>query len=384
MTSTFAIEVLRTVDDIGRQTLDSFVDDGFFTYGWFKTLESINPLNPKPFYITAFEGSRIVAFAPCFLDLGDQFFDFSRGATHFIRRLLKARGRLHVGQDHVLLCYSPSCYRTRVFVEKRPSGNFLINAILSRIDDICRKEGILFSSFLFVSEMDGDLSGWLSNAGYNGFPNATSYYLDVRWKSFEEYLNNLKRVVRKRIRREIRRCVENGIVIEARNKFSDVSTELSTLSLNVLARYNAPKTELYEPSFFEKLDDYYASGTSQMFLAKKDGTLVGFSLNLRHKSSLDAFRCGFNYAKQEKSDFTYFNLVYYLTIKWAIEHNIKKIYFRPSADEVKLRFGCKPEKLYSYVKCQNRHLNFGINSYLKLKNGTIRAETKPAPLQVLV
>jgi len=45
-------KVLKTIDSIGREALDSLVNDGFFTYGWFKTLETSKLFNLNPFYVT--------------------------------------------------------------------------------------------------------------------------------------------------------------------------------------------------------------------------------------------------------------------------------------------------------------------------------------------
>jgi len=34
------VRVVKTVDDIGKEVIDSMAIDGFFTYGYFKTLET--------------------------------------------------------------------------------------------------------------------------------------------------------------------------------------------------------------------------------------------------------------------------------------------------------------------------------------------------------
>ena len=43
MTLDLETRVFKTVDEIGKDAIDSLVDDGFFTYGWFKTLETSKP-----------------------------------------------------------------------------------------------------------------------------------------------------------------------------------------------------------------------------------------------------------------------------------------------------------------------------------------------------
>ena len=85
---------------------------------------------------------------------------------------------------------------------------------------------------------------------------------------------------------------------------------------------------------------------------------------------MDCFLGGFDYSIQEKSDFLYFNLVYYSPIKWAIKEGIKKIYYRWGSEHAKYLRGCQPERIYTFVKCQNRVVNSQIGNYLRIKNRT--------------
>jgi predicted N-acyltransferase len=195
-------------------------------------------------------------------------------------------------------------------------------------------------------------------------------YLDVRWRSFEDYLKSLTCDVRWSVRREIRRCRENGVTIEEVTDFKNLSMTLSDLSFNYFLKYNQWAQRL-EPLFFESLSDY-AKANTIVFIAKKRDVVVGFSLCLRKGETLDGFLCGFNYELQEKNDFTYFNLCYYAPIRWAIQEGIRKMYYRWGSEEAKYRRGCKPEKIYSFVKCHNRLLDSQIGNYLKSRNRVLR------------
>jgi predicted N-acyltransferase len=367
MTETLTIKVFRDISNIGQEAIDTLVDDGFFTYGWLKTLELSKHTNLNPFYITAFNDDQLVAFTPCFHDLADGFFRFSPRLGQFLRKLLNLRSRFKIGKNHFLICYSPSCYRSKIFTRKNMDKTNLTKTLLAEIDDVCKKEKILFSSFLFVSEFDQNLSKQLRNSGYHQFLRTKStFYIPIRWQNFEDYLLSLKYDVRKEVRRQLRRCRENGVTIDETTEFKDLSQVLSELSSNLFAKYN--KKSLYDSRFYEILNDLYIKGNAKLFIAKKKGTVVGFSLTLRHKGTLDAFNLGFNYKLQKKSDFTYFNVAYYYPIKWAIQEGIKKIYYRYTNDKVKARRGCKPERSSTFIKCHNRYINFLISNFLKIRN----------------
>jgi predicted N-acyltransferase len=368
MNETANIKVFRTINDIERDAIDSLVNDGFFTYGWFKTLETTKHINLNPFYLTAFSNGKLVGFVPCFLDVDDQFFRSTSRGGLISKKLLEIYKRFRLGQDHVLLCYSPYCYRTKIFLDKNQDKGLMIKKLAKEINSICKKEKILLSSFLFVSQFDQDSSTYLGNNGYHKFLRKNvSYYLPLHWQSFEEYLSSLEYDARKTARREIRKSEENGITIESLTEFKGLSTMLSQLSSNLLSKYHKQTTNYYSSSFYERLNDCFAKGNARVFIARKQNQILGFSLFLRHGETADGVRCGFNYELQRKNDFTYFNLAYYAPIRWAIQQGIKKIYYRYTMDKVKIRRGCKPEQSFTFIKCHNKQINSLVGSLQKLR-----------------
>jgi predicted N-acyltransferase len=266
-------------------------------------------------------------------------------------------------QSHGLICYSPFSLRSKILLKKDPQGKLFLNQISNKIDDICREKRILFSSFLFVSESDEILINNLNNLGYSRFDGTTTFYLDVQWSSFEDYLKSLKQMNRHSIRREIRKCAENGITIKETD-LKDLSKEMSVLVSNLISKYNKNSDNPFDIGFFSKLDQY-ARDKIKLFIAEKNGDIIGFSLCLRQRNALDVWMCGFNYEVQTNTDFTYFNLCYYAPIRWAIENGYKKIYYRRKSERAKLYRGCKLETTYSFVKCHDAVLSFWINKVLR-------------------
>jgi predicted N-acyltransferase len=357
------VKVFRSVDEIGRDSIDSLSDDGFFTYGWFKTLETQQSFDFRTIYIAVYEGGKLVALAPCFADLQDHFFIDGPRIIPFMKKLLNLGHIIGLCQKHILLCYSPFCLRSKILLRKSREGKLILRLLSKKIDDICEKQGFLFSSFLFVSEFDGLLMENLQNMGYIKSPGTTTLYLDVKWSSFEDYLKSLKHKTRMNIRREIKKCAENGVTIEERD-FKGLSANLPVLLSNLFSKYDKNAKNFFDNSFFRNLKEH-AKDTAKVFVAEKNDEVVGFSLSMRQSDVLDVFMCGFDYEAQTNTDFTYFNLCYYAPIQWAIEKGIKKIYYRRKAEKVKLNRGCKPERTYSFVKCHSPSLDFLINRALE-------------------
>ena len=263
-----------------------------------------------------------MAVAPCFIDLLDHFFCYGPKIMPFMKNLLNLGPRFGFCQNHVLLCYSPFCLRSKVLLGQNLEKKRILSLLSQKIDDICKKQRVLFSSFLFVSEFDNFLMENLQNFGYLKFPGPTTLYLDVQWSNFEDYLKSLKHKTRSNIRREIKKCAENGVTIEER-EFGDLSAKLSELISNLSSKYAKNATNFFDSIFFSKLSEY-AKDKTKVFIAKKNNEIVGFSLSLLQADILDVFMCGFKYDAQTITDFTYFNLCYYAPIQWAIEEDIKK------------------------------------------------------------
>jgi hypothetical protein len=360
------VKIVKSVDEIGKDSIDSLSNDGFYTYGWFKTVETTSSFKLDPFYVTVFEGDKLVAFAPCFLDLGDDYFHYGGPkVVPLMKKLLSLGGAGKLWQAHMLLCYSPMCYRSRVLVDKIYDERVALNQVSKAIDFVCRRERILFSSFFFVSEHDRLLMSDLENLGYHKFHWDNTLYLDIQWASFDEYLKTLCARTRWSIRKEIRKCMENGIKIELVSEFGELAETLSNLSANLFRKWGKEKSP-YDVVFYRRLNEF-ARDNTKLFVAKKNSEVVGFSCCFQQGDTLDLNHCGFNYEVLGKTDFTYFNVCYYAPIRWAIENNIKKLFCARALPEAKKRRGFKPERVFSFVKCQNRALSVYatlLNTYL--------------------
>jgi predicted N-acyltransferase len=220
LASRIHVKILKSVDEIGKDPIDSLSNDSFYTYEWFRTVEATPAFKLEPFYISVFDGDRLVAFAPCFLDLGGNYNFYGGPKTvPLMYKILRVGKLTGLSKGHVLLCYSPMCLRSAVLVDRGTNEQSALNLVSSGIDSVCRRERILFSSFLFVSENDKRLTSGLEGLGYAKYPYDSTLSLDVVWSSFDEYLKSFSCHMRKNVRREIRKFAESGAETELVNDF---------------------------------------------------------------------------------------------------------------------------------------------------------------------
>lgn len=361
------VKVFGSIDDLGREPVDSMSQDGFFTYGYFKTLETSKPYNIVLSYVAVYDENSVVAVAPCYVDLDDPFsgleakFPFAGSVAGLVSRLGFCLNRL-------MVCYSPNSYHGKILVRKGYDERTMLELVSKKIDDICKSRRILFSYFPFVSESEAVFGDNLCKLGYLSFPSVRTLCLDVTWSDFEGYLESLSYKNRKDVRREIKMCKGSEVSIVEEKNFGEFSSTLSNLHSNLFSKYNLGGETPYGPSFFKGLSEY-ARDKTRVLIARKDGKIIGFSLSLQHESTLDVYLVGFDYFSRTSTDFVYFNLAYYEPIRLAVAEGVKRIHFSINSERLKLRRGCKVERTYSFVKCHNAFVGSLYASYTRIRKG---------------
>jgi len=358
MAKQMEVVVNCAIDEI-RASVDEISDDSFFTYGWFKTLEEFGRL-PEPLYLSFRYHGDTKGIAPCFIDKTEDFFSWGPNILPFLKGLLQVSQKLGFFQKNLLLCYSPACCRTKILFSNDYYQEPGLRAISEKIDEICAENKILFSSFLFVSQFDQVLMKNLKSLDYLRFPNIITYFIDITWPSFDDYIKSLKG--RTSIRREIKQFLKSGVTIAEEAISEDIAEKLSELAANTSLKHN--ENSRLPPSFFLKLKEH-ARDRVRLLVARKNSQIIGFVLFLQQKDMLDGYMCGFDYEAMTDVPFLYFNLCYYKPVQLAIDEKIKKIYYRYFLGEARLSRGCKSEQTYTFVKCHSKVLSPIINSLLK-------------------
>ena len=115
-------KVFRSIDAIGRDSINSLAEDGFFTYEWFKTLETQQSFGISPFYLAVYNEDIVIAVAPCFVELS-YFFQYGpqiRYVMPLLQKLWLLGHQRGFCQNSVLLCYSPFCSRSKILLKENP------------------------------------------------------------------------------------------------------------------------------------------------------------------------------------------------------------------------------------------------------------------------
>jgi predicted N-acyltransferase len=175
---------------------------------------------------------------------------------------------------------------------------------------------------------------------------ATAYSakLEIRWGSFDEYLGSLGDNQRHAVRREMRAFVEYGCE-GVTGRLAEWGSGLAPLLAKLLRRHGRPgdETEVREhlASLAQALPD-----ENVVFVALWKGDPIGFVLVISSHGDLYVYKAGFDYEHSLRSA-AYFNVMFYLPIRFAIDHGYGWLHLGTAALEPKLRRGAHPQSRWS-------------------------------------
>ncbi|HYZ77787.1 MAG TPA: GNAT family N-acetyltransferase [Gaiellaceae bacterium] len=226
-------------------------------------------------------------------------------------------------------------------------------ALLQGVDELAEEAGASVVEFPFLTRRGLlELAPAIDRFGPRLLHSAGTR-LEVRWDSFDGYLRSLGTQRRHRTRAELRRFEASGLTTE-RRRLGECYEELAPLSANVQRRYghaDSPATTRAQlRAQAAEVDE-----ESVVFLARRDGRAVGFSLAYEHAGALVIRTVGFDYEHVGGGDAAYFNLGFYLPIRFAAEAGLSAIECGPASYRAKVYRGCEPYPLFSVVRPTPAH-----------------------------
>lgn len=177
----------------------------------------------------------------------------------------------------------------------------------------------------------------------------STFVFENRFSDFKGYLNDLRSPYRRRVNKALRQREKLIIRILPRCEFSK---EHYNLYLSIMNRTENP-LETLPLEFFQQYDaELYE------FIDKETNRTIGFIQLKELGNKLYFLFGGFNKEDVEKYDI-YYNMLLKI-IETGIKKCVKEIEFGQTADESKLKIGCKEKYKYLYIHHSNPFLNFFI------------------------
>lgn len=219
--------------------------------------------------------------------------------------------------------------------------DFALELAVARRVDTC--------AFLYVSPShDWLLHDILVEQGYYRVLMNGSCTLELQWDSFEEYILSFSSRRRSAIRREMRRFVSSGLLCDVTRGGEAMTDDLAVLQANVRQKYGLPANQSKIAGFNDALRQVLGDSIV-IFRVWRGEQLLAFSQFFVFGGALYNRSMGLNY-ELIGPEYTYFNVLYYYPIRWAIENGMTRIYYGVGSYEAKVSRGCALERRVGYFR----------------------------------
>lgn len=181
-----------------------------------------------------------------------------------------------------------------------------------------------------------------------------TFKLNIRWLSFEDYVNSMRSHYKYRIRKALNKGA--ALTVREINPSTEFDKSLYDLYLNV---YKASEYKL------EKLSmDFFKEVPARIFKFELGKQSVGFIQIQKYGEEMMFLFGGFDYSLNTKYDI-YINMLLQI-VRTAIEEGCNSVDFGQTAEDTKLKLGCKSEEKYMYFNHSNAFLNFVVGKAMRL------------------
>jgi hypothetical protein len=197
---------------------------------------------------------------------------------------------------------------------------------------------------------DTDLAEVFTSRRYLCSPELPVCCLDIRWKSFAEYLRALRKQhpsTKKNIHKEISTSWRAGITIRRMDETTAACARLHALADSHYRRLNG-RPFPFRPGFFEQIKARLGDKAT-IYAAFKDGLIIGMLVRLSSDgiATMPIMGIGTEHARK---DAVYFNLGYNHTIREGIEEGLRQMRFGTLVYDTKIRRGCHLSHANLYLR----------------------------------
>ncbi|WP_085909089.1 GNAT family N-acetyltransferase [Kiloniella majae] len=243
---------------------------------------------------------------------------------------------------------NPVNFHKHPVVHPQADPDEVIPLLLDGVDQLRRRWLAPTARFVLLDrERDQLLFRYLEGKGYVFSPGITDTHLEVKWSSFQDYLQGaMKSKHRNYLARCYRRAIEAGTSFEVLSDPAAHSEQIISLLRNV-ADHNRSET-LYASNFLQAAEQHLGRENIVVICAKVKGRIVACTINYRDHDKITQKSLGMDYGLSQSLNL--YRLIIAEGIKYAIKHKIKSVGCGFSQYEIKRRLGLEQIETTTAIK----------------------------------
>ena len=170
--------------------------------------------------------------------------------------------------------------------------------------------------------------------------------LEIRWRSFGEYLQCLRAGYRRQARANLARRDLPGVTLDLAERIEDHADEFHRLYIQVMD-HTEFHIETLTPAFVRALGRELGPAIRLVSL-RRNGDLLGGALLAVDRDRATFLYAGFDYPRLREHD-TYFNLLYAL-VEASIAAGVEHLDYGQLSSGAKTRMGARLSEVFAYAK----------------------------------
>jgi len=262
---------------------------------------------------------------------------------HVTDKLMRLDG-LFPGMDVLLARLAGGVYDGRTGALTLPSlGDETRREVVSRLfaeaEDIARRNREPWVVCRCVDGGDVLLRDVLRDRGYREIPALDHFVLVPPPGGLDGYIDSFPSIYRNKVRRELRKLREGGIVITVEPLTPDLIRTVAPLVVNLHNKYDIDDdcdTCIARLRFLRKAFKESTYGV----VARAGDRVVGFMELIVHRGNAWANHAGFDYEAQGALP-VYFGVMFYGVMDFAAEHDLRTLDYSFKTEDAKRSRGCQ-------------------------------------------
>lgn len=361
-----SFQTCRSILEVDREPYDSLQpeDNPFFEFGFLRALEESGCVGPgtgwEPRHVLLREGKDLAGAVTFYVKTdshGEYIFDWQWAQAYH------DAGLRYYPKAVAGIPFTPA-NGERILVSKDYDYESCARALVEKLVDECRAEGLSSVHFLFVAPREREL---LEGAGF--LPRVTHQY---HWRNdgysdFDDFLAGLRSGKRKQIRKE-RRFVRENAEISVFEKDGVTRRHMDSVWEFYVNTTSRKWGNAYlNRKFFDMLHESWRERTV-VVMAERGGRPVGGTINFRKGDKL----YGRYWGSSERIPYLHFECCYYSLVEFAIENGIR-IFEAGAQGEHKFLRGFRAEEVGSSHLFFNRRAHEAAENFLRTERPYARA-----------
>ena len=353
-TQRLRIETHRSIHDVDADLWESILDrdDLLARHSFLRVVEASAIEDADYWYVLGFRGCEL-EFHACLCGLTVSL-DVLAGAG--VRRLTELLRPVAPGllKERVLFCGLPVSFgQSSLRFADHADKNACIGALAQLMERLGRESGAPLLCFKEFGEAEADALEALCRLGYMRVPSLPGNDLDVRWKSFDEYVAAMRSGYRRQLRQDLRAARKAGLTVEWLRSIADERERMYCLYTEVIARAEH-RLEVLPLSFFRLLEREMSNEVSGVVLRRGEDAIAG-AVTLAGPSTFVFLLAGVNY-EACRNIHGYQNLIIEI-VRRGIMEGFETVRLGQTSDAMKSRLGAHATSRFLFLKARNQHLH---------------------------